>query len=221
MKNNTILFYKEHFEIIDELSDEQIGKLFRALFYRKFDEFGKQPKVTKDIKMAYKFIENQLVIDEEKYRQRCETNKINGAKGGRPKKSENEKTEKPKGFFGNRTKPNETEQNPNDNDNDNENDNENDNVNDNVNTSSSKKPTKEEVEEFIQEENLNVDPKSFYEHYSDLEWILNGIPVNSWKTLCRTWDKNNKKPVRQAEYVPEPINDNVIPMPEDIRKKQL
>ncbi len=44
--------------------------------------------ISSDANMAFSFIRSQLDRDGEKYADRCRKNSINGAKGGRPKKSE-------------------------------------------------------------------------------------------------------------------------------------
>ena len=54
------------------------------------------------LKMAFSFIKTQLDRDREKYQARCEKNRENAKKGGRPKKEEkqkeNSKTEKTERF---------------------------------------------------------------------------------------------------------------------------
>ena len=108
-KESTII-YDKHVEICSEyLSDEQFGKLMFTLTMGRDPDFGDD----KLLSMAYAFISLQKKLDDEKYRQICERNRKNGAKGGRPKKNPN----KANGFF----------KNPNDNENDNENDNDNEN----------------------------------------------------------------------------------------------
>ena len=107
-KQSTII-YDKHVEICSEyLSDEQFGKLMFTL------TMGRDPDFEDDklLSMAYAFISLQKNIDDEKYKQICERNRKNGAKGGRPRKN----PEKANGFF----------ENPNDNDNEKENDNEKD-----------------------------------------------------------------------------------------------
>ena len=109
MKESFIL-YNSFYEPIKYLSDEQLGKLFRAIF-----NYSSTGEITEDkeILIAFMFIKNQLDLDNEKYQKICERNKLNGLKGGRPKKPK-----KPSGLFGNPTIPKKP-----DNDNDNDNDN--------------------------------------------------------------------------------------------------
>lgn len=85
------LMYYEYEEQLEELSDEELGKLVRAMF--KFEKLGLEDKnLTPLANMAFGFIKRNLIRDRENYDKRSETSKINGKKGGRPK---NEKPKKP------------------------------------------------------------------------------------------------------------------------------
>lgn len=122
---DSVIFYISHYEIVKQMDNEQLGKLYRTLFETAM---GNDPKIDDDIKIPFGFINNQMVLDIEKYNNKCLKNKENGKLGGRPKKDtslENEKPKKPNGYFEN---PNENEnENENYNYNYNENYNENDN----------------------------------------------------------------------------------------------
>lgn len=94
-KDSFLVFY-EWEDNLKNLSDEQMGRLFRAVFaYEKRGEAysGGDPA----IEMAMSFIRYAMDRNLERYKERCETNRENGKKGGRPPK--------------NRSKPRETQQN--------------------------------------------------------------------------------------------------------------
>lgn len=109
--------YKKHFE---QMTDEDAGKVIKAILaYVNYEEF---PELEGAAAMAFSFIEAQLERDRKAYDRKCETNKVNGSKGGRPpKKTEEdpagieepketqENPEKPNGFVGFLEKPTETE----------------------------------------------------------------------------------------------------------------
>lgn len=85
------LMYYEYEEQLKDLSDEELGKLIRAMF--KFEKLGfEDENLTPLANMAFGFIKRNLIRDRENYDKRSETSKINGKKGGRPK---NEKPKKP------------------------------------------------------------------------------------------------------------------------------
>ena len=59
----------------DELTDEQLGKLFRGMIDYFVD--GKCPRFTDSLKFAFIPIKQQMDRDSEKYEQRCEKNREN------------------------------------------------------------------------------------------------------------------------------------------------
>ena len=132
MKTGFIL-HLDSLAVLDELTNEQAGILFKAI--RDYN-LGKEPELDFAMKMAFLPFKNQFVRDSVKYDGVCERNKINGAKGGRPKKpKETEKTqvvlEEPKKA-----------------------DNKNDNKNDNENNNNIIVPFQERVNSFLNWFNL-------------------------------------------------------------------
>lgn len=120
MKKETFVFYLSQYEAIKDLNDDQIGRIFRAIFEEQLKTTSKQPQnnvvLTGAEKIAFNFIYNQMVVDNEKYLKKCETLKNNAKKGGAPKGNQNAKKQKqPK-------QPNREKNNLNDNDNDHDND---------------------------------------------------------------------------------------------------
>ncbi len=107
MKESFVI-YKAFYEPISELSDQQLGELFRCIFLYQLK--GIEPNTTSQIYMAFQFFKNQFRLDNEKYLKVVNRNKTNGLNGGRPKTQDNPKN--PVGF----SKPKKA-------DNDNENDN--------------------------------------------------------------------------------------------------
>ena len=93
-EKNSFVLYHKYDEILQDLSDEQFGKLMRALFAHSM---GEEPEdLTPEIAMAYRFIANQIDIDRDKYDKKCEGRKVSGAVGGK-KRAENAKScENPK-----------------------------------------------------------------------------------------------------------------------------
>jgi hypothetical protein len=77
----SFLIYKEFYPAIESLSNDQLGKLFRALFMLQREGIEcNEP----DIKMAFEFFKNQFRLDDIKYLKTVERNQLNGKKGGRP-----------------------------------------------------------------------------------------------------------------------------------------
>lgn len=127
MKNSFILYqdYEQHIQL---LTDEQAGKLLKAIFaYNQGNPFDLDP-VTK---MAFSFIKAGLDRDNEKYQSILNRNKNNGLKGGRPKNqdlNQQENPNNPVGFLGTQNNPDEPKKADNDTDNENDNVSENETV---------------------------------------------------------------------------------------------
>lgn len=99
----SFLLHVDALTVLNELTDEQAGKLFKAIASfqngNELNPFGDASEF--GLRMAFLPFKNQFARDVEKYNGIVERNKENGKKGGRPKKDdETEKTqpvfEKPK-----------------------------------------------------------------------------------------------------------------------------
>ena len=115
----SFILYCDLIHSVEELTDEQSGRLFKIILQYVNDQ---NPKIEDQIlKVAFSPIKLQLKRDLEEWLKTCERNRENGVKGGRPPK-----TQKTQSVL---EKPNETEpfiSKPKKPDNDNDTDNEND-----------------------------------------------------------------------------------------------
>ena len=114
MDKPSFLIYKSFYKPIKNLSNEDKGKLFTAIFEHQTQDFdGSEQVIEPQIEMAFEFFKNQFELDNKKWEKRVEAQRANGKKGGRPKNSveddaPDEKPNKPKethGFLNNPTKP--------------------------------------------------------------------------------------------------------------------
>lgn len=188
MKDSFVL-YTSQYVAIKELEDEQLGRLFRALFEK---QLGNEVVLTNDIKIAFNFINNQMVVDNQKYKKKCETLKNNAKKGGAPKGNQNAKKQK---------QPNREKNNLNDNDNDNE-----IIINDNL----KEKNKKEKISfgEFknvlLSEEELEKLKQRFPDYELRIEKLSNyiaskGDRYKSHYATILNWARNEKKESDVAE----------------------
>ena len=91
MSKDSIIFYLSQYESIkSELTNEQLGRLFRALFEK---QLGNEVVLDNDIKIAFNFLNNQMVVDKKKYEEKCARLRENGKKGGAPKGNVNARKE--------------------------------------------------------------------------------------------------------------------------------
>lgn len=192
MKDSFVL-YTSQYVAIKELEDEQLGRLFRALFEK---QLGNEVVLTNDIKIAFNFINNQMVVDNQKYKKKCETLKNNAKKGGAPKGNQNAKKQK---------QPNREKNNLNDNDNDNE-----IIINDNL-----KEKNKKEKISFGEFKNVLLSEEEFEklkQRFSDYELRIEklsnyiaskGDRYKSHYATILNWARNEKKESDVAEIKPK------------------
>ena len=107
----SFLIYKADYDSIKNLSDQNLGKLFRAIFEYHND---KELKLEPEVQMALNFLKKQLQLDHIKWEKKVAAQRANGKKGGRPKSSDGidsgeEKPNQTHGNFKNPTKPKKAE----------------------------------------------------------------------------------------------------------------
>ena len=79
----SFIIHKDSLDILDKLSDEQAGKLFKAIhFYQKKQEI---PKLDFALDLVFTSFLNQFKRDDESYKITCEARKLAGSKGGKQK----------------------------------------------------------------------------------------------------------------------------------------
>lgn len=61
-------------------------------------------------------------------------------------------------------------------------------------------PSFSEIEQFVQIENLNVDAKKFFDYYEGRKWRIADKPIDDWKSLVKTWSKNEHKTYASGAY---------------------
>lgn len=102
-QRKSFIIHKDSLSVLDELSDEQAGLLFKAIKAYQNDEGIELDSLTKIVFSPFKA---QFDRDDEKYKKIVERNKNNGSKGGRPKTEANpENPDKPSGLNGNPENP--------------------------------------------------------------------------------------------------------------------
>lgn len=116
-KKDSFILYLEHKNVFDILTDEEAGKLIKAIF--EYEEKEELPNLDKSLQIAFIPIKNTLDRNKEKYQKVIERNKENIKK--RWNKNNTKNTTGKNGI------PNNTKNTDNDNEYDHDNDHENDN----------------------------------------------------------------------------------------------
>lgn len=99
MTKDGFVIYKSFYAPIQSLSDESLGKLFRAIF--EYQIHGVCVELPVELTMAFNFFKTKFESDNIKYEAIVNRNKENGRKGGRPLKEDtnNENPKNPLGFL--------------------------------------------------------------------------------------------------------------------------
>lgn len=95
MAGEYIKIFVDCLETWERLTDEEAGQLLRALLLYK--RSGEAPPLSGGAFYTFPGEKAKIDRDTYSYKKRCETNSINGSKGGRPAKTE-EKRKNPIGF---------------------------------------------------------------------------------------------------------------------------
>ena len=79
---------------LEDFSDEEVGKIFRAILI--YTNETEEPDFDdRAMKVVFRHIKKYIDIANENYDKKVQANRVNGAKGGRPKKDAEENPKKP------------------------------------------------------------------------------------------------------------------------------
>ena len=186
--------HDNYYDRLKRLTNEEVGNLFRQLMLYHAGRYDEMSDFVGSEGIAFDFISDDIARMEEKQKETSETNRINGSKGGRPKKqTEPEETEE------NRNKPTEIEENQTKPYKDKEKD-----KDIYINNKEKEKererepqkrftpPTIEEVAEYCLERGNGINAQHFIDYYQQGGWVLkNGKKMQDWKAAVRTWEGNS------------------------------
>jgi hypothetical protein len=87
MKDSFVI-YTEYTDQIDELTNEEAGIIFRAIFaYVRGMELPEEVSTDRTLRLIFNRIKRKLDEDGKKYAETCEARKAAGSQGGRPRKT--------------------------------------------------------------------------------------------------------------------------------------
>ena len=195
MKNSFIL-YTEQKAVIDKLTDEQAGKLIKAIYAH---ETGEDYNLDAILDLVITPFLTSLERNTEKYQKRVETNKKNIAK-----RWNNDDTKNTNGNDGMQNDTNDTDGNDSDSDSDSVNVNVND-LKENIKRKVFTKPTVEEVKAYCVERKNNVNADKFIDFYESKGWLIGKNPMKDWKACVRTWEKGGSSPPKSFPNKPSSV----------------
>lgn len=229
MNLESIVIHTDIKEKLQWLTDEEAGRLFKAIV--AYAESGTilSPDADKALGLVFLFVKDQIDRDYEKYQARVKANRENGSKGGRPHKSKepnkptetdglSEKPNKTDGLF---TEPTETLPNP---------------IPNPIPNPKPKsipidsegkakrftKPTLQEIENYLKEKGWDDDPEAIYDYYEANGWKQSGSKsIVDWKATVRGWHRRSgsfgqAQPSRGFSAKPKEVE---APKEDNYRKK--
>jgi len=200
-----VCLYISYLDSLSALSDVARGRLMLAML--QYAASGQMPRLTGDAKILWPMIRSQIDRDMQKYQEMCETNRIKGSKGGRPRKKPelysetcgfSEKPEKPKEKKKEKEKEIENEKdNP---------------VIAEVPSAPrpSFPPSEEEVREYCLKQGLNLDASRFVDHYTSNGWMVGKNKMQDWQATARNWSRKETEFGKTETGKMEPIYGNII-----------
>lgn len=191
---NYVCLYTSYLESLAPFSDDEIGRMVRAML--TYAATGETPLFDGNERFIWPTLKAQIDRDEAAYQERCEKNRANGAKGGRPKNqtviTETERfSEKPK-----KAKEKEKEK-------------EKEKKKENESIEADKPPTRhlfsppsvDDVRAYCAEKGYHVDPERFVDYYTSNGWRVGRNPMKDWKAAVRSWERK-EKPSGKTESKP-------------------
>lgn len=219
---NTFIVYTDNIEYLEELTNEQIGKLYKAqIAYARGEELAIDDSV---VRLVFKMIKGQMDRDAEKYEQAVNRRSEAGKRGmsNRWNKAEDmdkkandtdEAITSDNNVINDITKDNNV---INDITNDNSvingitkitdtvtvtvTDNDTDTVTDKEKRVKEKArracftpPSVDEVREYITEKGYNINPDSFVDFYQSKGWLVGSTKMKDWRAAVRTWKNRDAR----------------------------
>jgi hypothetical protein len=170
----SFLLYTDQQGVFNQLPDEIAGKLIKHIFAYVNDENPSCQDLL--LSIAFEPIKLQLKRDLRKYDEYIDKQKLNGLKGGRPKKATESQETQP--FF---EEPKKAD-NVNDNDTD----------NDTQIKKGAKRilpPTKDECIDLFKTNNYSIsEAASFFHYWDSMNWTRKGgMKIQKWKSAAQQW----------------------------------
>lgn len=164
IRNKTTNIYTEWKPLVEALSDDDAGKVFKYIFkYQSNEE-------VKCFNPVWLFIKSKIDEYNHKGEQISEKRRENGRLGGIAKASKCNQVLSNYGKSSNKIKENKTKKNK---------------IKEN-----NIKPSLQDVIDYCNERNNCVDANKWYDYYTANGWKVGKNPMKDWKACVRTWERN-------------------------------
>lgn len=195
-KQLAFLLQKDQKPIVDELTDEEAGIIFKAIY--EYEDTKKEPKLEKTLRIVFKQFKVKLDLYDDAYEEKCLKNKKNIEKYWSEIKDTTEYDRIQSNTMAtNKRKENKIKENKSK---------ENERVSDKQIYSNTiipqNTPTLSELRSFCQENDMEeFDCEYFYDHYEANGWTNgNGSKIKDWQAKVKKWYKDDLKSGKIKKY---------------------
>ncbi len=175
--NSYVCLYLSYLEALEPFSDAERGRLMTGML--SYAATGTVPSFAGNERFIWPTIQAQIDRDQKAYADRCEQNRRNGTRGGRPRKqtvsSESE------GFSGEPKKTKEREK-----------ENENEKEREKAYTGFTP-PTVSQVRNYCQEMGYELHAQKFVDYYTANGWQMGNTPMQDWQAAVRIWKARDEQ----------------------------
>ena len=179
-KRKSFIIHIDSLNILDELSDDQAGKLFKAIKCYQLGDVFEFDALTR---IAFSPFKNQFSRDDEKYIKLCEKNKLIAEK--------RYSTKSTTGVSGNQSLPTTTKST----DNDSKSDSKSDSDSKEIVTSKGRFTPPSDIETvayFESKGSTNIEAQKFWLFYDSKNWKVGKNKMQKWKSSASGWITRNK-----------------------------
>ena len=174
IRNKTTNIYTEWKPLVEALSDDEAGKVFKCIFKYQSNELVECQNP------VWVFIKSKIDEYNHKGEQISEIRREIGRSGGLAKASKCKQVLANDGKSSNKIKENKTKQNK---------------IKEN-----NIKPSLQDVIDYCNERNNGIDANKWYDYYTANGWKIGRNPMKDWKACVRTWERNNPKKEDDDKY---------------------
>ena len=174
-----IQLYYDFIEATEGLSDEDCGRLVKAMV--EYGRSGVIPEAARvgSVRCIFPMFRLQIDRDNRAYEARVLQNAINGRKGGRPRKDENDEINPTVILETEKSQEKEKEE---------EEDKEKEKECVYPGAGAPHAPALEDVLDFCKANGLQTDPHTFWNHYQSMGWHAGNRPIRDWQAKLREWE---------------------------------
>lgn len=197
MANKSFVMYDSWTEMVEDLTDEEAGRLLKAIYAYRQDRTHKPDD--RSLRPVFNILKQRFEEDDEAYQEKVAKRAEASRKANGIKRKQSESN----GVNRSQSESNGANRNQMETDTDTEfdTDTDTDTVTDTESDKEIKKkpsraafvkPTLEEIKAYCKERKNNVDPEAFMDFYASKGWKVGSQPMKDWKAAVRTWEKREK-----------------------------